>query len=601
MPVIRPLPEDVASRIAAGEVIERPASVLKELLENSLDAGASRVSVSAERAGRSLLRVADDGAGMEPADCRCAFERHTTSKISRLEDLDRLATFGFRGEALFSIAAVSRTSLTSTPRGSRKGWRVEMSGGRLQKEHEAPPAPGTTVEVRDLFFNTPARAKFLKSDASERSHLARTLEEAALANPGTAFSLSFDGRVSLDFPAAKGDGAKALRARARDVLGDELGEALLLAEHDAPALKLLALLVPSDRLHSSRSLQFCFVNRRPVSSRTIQQALYRAYEPFRGHNRHPAAVLFLEAPADRLDVNVHPTKREVRFSDEGAVFEAVTKALSRALLGAKGIPTLARGRLAEPPRPAPSIELPSFPSGVVESVVREPAAPFIPPPAPGGPLAAPAAAPGMAGRGEGRPWFSEPLRYLGQIERAYLVFESEGGLLVVDQHAAQERVLFERYLAQVKHGEPQVQKLMLPTALDLPASAVQKVLALKARLKRAGIEVEAFGKTTLHVTAMPALFKDEDVKGTVHRLLDGLLSPKAAAADARYDAAALVACKAAVKAHDPLSAAEAARLVEDLRRCEDGTCCPHGRPSMLSMDRQELARRFGRPGAPPVR
>ncbi|TBR21751.1 DNA mismatch repair endonuclease MutL [bacterium] len=582
MGVVKVLKADVASRIAAGEVVERPASVLKELVENALDAGATRVSVESEGAGRRLLRVADDGCGMDAADCRAAFERHATSKIKSLEDLDTLSTFGFRGEALYAVAAVSKTTLTSAPRGSKSGRKVVVEGGKPVRDSDAPAPGGTVIEVRELFYNTPARLKFLKSDVSERGQLARVIEEAALANPGVRFTLKSEGKEVLRFEPA--EGPEALRTRASDVLGAGKAEGLVWAESESPALKLRALASPPDALLGSRALQYVLVNKRPVTSRAVQQALYRAYEPFRHGSRHPAAVVVLETSPDRLDVNVHPTKREVRFRDEGVVFDAVTRALSRALLNAKGIPTLTFGNKA--PEPPATLRLmkdhpdsykplmPPPPSRVAEEPRPQPA----------------------------RPWFNEGARYLGQIERAYLLFEVEGGLLMVDQHAAQERVLFERYLAELESGHVAVQRLMLPLTVTLPASAAAAALARRDRLKEAGFEVEGFGKTGIRVTTVPSVFsKAGQAEEAVHRALDGLTQPRKAAADARYDATATIACKAAVKAHDPLSEKEALALLKSLRACADATCCPHGRPSMVSLDREELARRFKRPGAVPLK
>ena len=587
MPVIRPLPEDVASRIAAGEVIERPASVLKELLENSLDAGASKITVEIEGAGRKKLRIVDDGCGLDPADCRAAFGRHSTSKIKKLGDLDTLSTFGFRGEALFSIAAVSKVSLNSRKKKSKKAWAVMMAGGKLKKDHEAPPVNGTAVEVKDLFFNTPARAKFLKSDASERGHLARAVEEAALANPRVEFKFTSEGRTTMHFAARKEKKeVDAARSRAADVLGEQRGAGLLDTQRSSGDISVRGFLSPVEKLHSTRQLQYIFVNRRPVTNRTIQQALYRAYEPFRQKNRHPVAVLFIETPAGALDVNVHPTKREVRFRNDSDVFQTVTKALSKSLLGSKGIPTLT------PERPAYAFASAGT-SAVRESIFAYKAggdSPTVKQPSWPRPKEEPS-----------RPWFDEGLRYLGQIERAYLVFESTGGILLVDQHAAQERVLFERYFAEITKGDIAAQKLMIPIPIELPISAIQRVLSQEERLLKSGFTISVFGKTTLNVTSVPAvLYKAGDIEDAVHSLLDGLTDPKSATADVRYDATATIACKAAVKAHDPLSGPEALRLVEDLKKCEDATCCPHGRPSMLSLDRNELARRFKRPGAPPL-
>ncbi|MBI3297614.1 MAG: DNA mismatch repair endonuclease MutL [Elusimicrobia bacterium] len=581
MGAVRVLEAGVASRIAAGEVVERPASVLKELIENALDAGATRIAVESEGAGRKLLRVSDDGCGMDAADCRAAFERHATSKIRALEDLECLASFGFRGEALYAVAAVSKVILTSALQAAKAGRAVSMAGGKLAKDAAAAPVKGTVIEVRELFYNTPARLKFLKSDASERGALARVVEEAALANPGVRFTLKSEGRESLRFePAA---GPDALKRRAAEVLGTDKAAALIWAEAKTPSLTVRALVSPPDALVGSRALQFVLVNRRPVASRSVQQALYRAYEPFRHGTRHPAAVVLLEAPPELLDVNVHPTKREVRFREESLVFDTVTRAVSKALLAAKGIPTLTFGK-APQPSPAPAY---AYPAPTESRTAEAPRTRELP-------ISRPEPRPQ-------RPWFDEGARYLGQIERAYLLFEASGGLLMVDQHAAQERVLFEKYMAEIESGSVAVQRLMLPLPVVLPASAVAAALARKERLARAGFEVAVFGKTTLRVSTVPAVFaKAGQVEDAVHRALDGLTAPGAAAADARYDATATIACKAAVKAHDPLSEREALALLESLRACKDATACPHGRPSMVALDREELARRFRRPGAVPL-
>ena len=586
--LVRPLPESVASRIAAGEVIERPASVLKELIENSIDAGAAKVVVEIKDAGKELIRVSDDGEGLAPGDCRAAFLRHTTSKISKLSDLEKLDTFGFRGEALFSIAAVSKTTLTSRKKGRRFAWRIVMEGGRVAKEHEAPPVDGTTIEVRELFFNTPARAKFLKSDGTERSQLARVVEETALAHPEVAFVLKSEGKTKADYPAQKKGGEQSMRRRVADVLGETYGRDLLHSHREAAGVSVSAFHSGTDSLHATRGLQYVFVNRRPVANKTVSQALYRAYEPFRARNKHPAAVIFLEVPSAKVDVNVHPTKREVRFRPDNAVYQVVAQAISRSLLEAKDIPTLSN---VPETNPAPVRE--SFGGagayrsaasiGVQPSLLSE----YLPAE--------------ERPRGDKRVWYSESARYLGQVERSYLVFEVDGGILIIDQHAAQEKILFEKYMEELTSGKLDVQKLMLPLEINLPASGIEKILSKKKRLRRAGFEIEGYGKTTLHVTSAPVLFhKEKDIKEMVHGLLDGVLSTSAAAADVRYDATATIACKAAVKAHDALSEKEALALIKDLRKCRDATCCPHGRPTMLDFNRSELARRFGRPGPPPL-
>jgi DNA mismatch repair protein MutL len=553
----------VASRIAAGEVVERPASLLKELLENSVDAGATKITVESEGAGRARLRVVDDGHGMSRVDCELSLQRHATSKISSMEDLQKLGTFGFRGEALYAISAVSKLTLQS------RGWKLEAEGGKVKRSGPAPAVPGTMIETRDLFYNTPARLKFLKSDTFERGKLAAVIEEVALANPSLRIEYKSEGRTNLRFEATDE------RKRVKDVIGEDLADGLLEVTAERAGIKLRMFISPSGKLAASRSFQWWFVNKRPIASNTLRSALYKAYEGSRSPAQHPVCVAFLELSPDSFDVNVHPGKREVRFHNERTLFELVSGLAGSALLKAKVAQPIT---VSEPP---PSFYLGG--RGFIPQVTAPTQTQFFP------------------AETQVQRWYEPPYRYLGQIERAYLVFESNGGLFVLDQHAAAERILFERYLAElVDGGSARSQKLMLPLPLELPASAIQTVLSRKARLKKLGFSLEPFGKTTLHVTAVPALFhKADDLKQMAHRVIDNL-DPRAAAEDVTHEAVATIACKAAVKAHDGLSEREALKLLEDLKDCKDGTCCPHGRRSMLALNREELARRFQRPGAPPL-
>jgi DNA mismatch repair protein MutL len=587
MAVIHKLAPEVASRIAAGEVLERPASALKELLENALDAGARRVTVECAGAGRDCLRVVDDGCGMSAEDCALALERHATSKITELGDLESLSTFGFRGEALYAAAAVSRLRITSTPRGAKSGWQVEAEAGRIVASRPAPAVPGTTVELRELFYNTPARRKFLKSDAYERSRLAAVVEEAALADPGLCLTYKSESRVVLRFTPEPGrDLADGLARRAARVLGEANAAALIPIVVERPEMTLRLFVSPLDALAATREFQYWFVNRRPVSARILQQALYRAYQG-RASDRHPVCVGHLELPGGAFDVNVHPGKREIRFRSDRDVFELVSGLVASALL--KNKPA------------APILPLPRA-GGSAPYAVREPDAAYRSAPAEQAALALETAPAQSFFPAEGLPrWFTPPFRFLGQIERAYLVFEASGGLFVLDQHAAAERILFERYLGEIEHGQVRSQKLMLPMTVDLPASAAQKVLSQKSRLSRLGFSFAPFGKRGLQCLAVPALFhKEADLKELAARLLDSLHDPVSAAEAVKHDAVATIACKAAVKAHDALGESEALRLVSDLKDCRDGSCCPHGRRTMLALSRDELARRFQRPGAPPL-
>lgn len=583
MPKINRLPAAVSSLIAAGEVIERPASLLKELLENSLDAGARQITVEVLGAGKKSLRITDDGSGMDAEDCAACVERHATSKISALSDLDKLQTFGFRGEALYAVAAVSRMTVQSAMKNAKSGWKVDVEAGKIISSAPAPAVVGTTIEVRDLFFNTPARLKFLKSDAFEKSALSGVLEEAALANPGVHFTYKSENRTTLHF-SPEDD-----RRRVASVLGKDVAEGLLPIVAERPGLRLKLFVSPVERMVPSRNFQYWFINKRPIGAKILQQALYRAYQEHRANGRHPVCVAFAELSPDSFDVNVHPGKREIRFKSDREIYDLVSGLIASALAKAKPAtpitPETAATASQELRDHVPAYYLGGrsfFPNENLLDLKSAPTQSFAP--APASPR-----------------WFTPPYRYIGQIERSYLVFEAAGGLFVLDQHAAAERILYEKFLAQIKDGPAKVQRLMLPLPIELPASRVQAVLSQSERLAKLGFEVAAAGRTTLHVLAAPALFsKAADLKDMVHRLLDALENPLGAARDVQHDAIATLACKAAVKAHDALSPQEALRLLEDLKDCADGSCCPHGRRAILALNREELARRFQRPGAPPL-
>lgn len=581
------LSDAVSSRIAAGEVIERPASLLKELLENALDAGAGKIAVEAVGAGKKSLRVTDDGGGMDRADCELCLERHATSKLHKFEDLEKLGTFGFRGEALYAAAAVSKLAIAACQRGAKSGWTIEAEAGKIVASKPAPAVPGTTVAVRELFFNTPARQKFLKSDQFEKGKLVAAVEEAALANPDISFTYKSEGRLVLNLPAqAEADPVERDRKRAAAVLGDELARGLLPVSAERPGFKLRMFLSSADRMASSRNYQYWFVNRRPIEARLLQQALYRAYGEHRREGRHPVVVAFLELPPSAFDVNVHPGKREIRFKSDRDVFELISGLAAQALAKSRVAQPLARS--SEPSRvaePVPAFYLggrPHFPEEAFFKLESRPAE-------------------ALRGDAQNPAWFTPPYRYLGQIERSYLVFEARGGIFILDQHAAAERILYERLLGEVEAGAAKSQKLMLPLTVELPASAATRVLARKDKLERLGFTIAPFGKTAVNVTAVPALFaKAADLKDLVHRAVESFEDPAAAARDLKHDALATVACKAAVKAHDAMSESGALKLLEDLKDCADGSCCPHGRRAMLALGREELARRFQRPGAPPL-
>lgn len=597
MPVITKLPEEVFSRIAAGEVVERPASLLKELIENSLDAGARKIDVEVTGAGKTTLRISDDGVGMDADDVRQCLERHATSKITAFEDLDNLHTFGFRGEALYAIAAVSKVTITSAQAGAKTGWRVTSEKGKVT-DGPAPAVPGTTVFVKDLFYNTPARLEFLKSDGSERSRLTAVIEEAALANPGVRFTYKAEGRQVLRLePEDSGDFFQDFDLRAAAVLGDDLAGGLLPIDVERPGVRVRMLVSPYNKMPSSRSFQYFFVNKRPVVSKIMSTALYKAYGEHRPAGKQPVCIALLELNPDAFDANVHPGKREVRFKNEGEIFEIISGLVAAAVAKAKAAEPIT----PEPaPAPAPAPEPAAAPSLLADA--PEPhylgGRGFIPDEFKQLKLNAAVA---MAAP-EGAPaWYTPPFRYVGQIERSYMLFEANGGLFILDQHAAAERVLFEKYMGEIEAGGAKSQKLMIPVPVDLPASAVRAVLDKSERLHKIGFEVAAVGKNGLHVTAVPALFYQVDeVRKLIHRVVDAMSDPVSEAEQLRHDAIATVACKAAVKSHDRLGEDEAYKLLDALKDCKDGSACPHGRRAMLALNRDELARRFQRPGAVPL-
>ena len=594
MPEIKVLPEEVVAKIAAGEVIERPASVLKELIENSLDAGATKIEIEIKKAGRGLIRGHDDGRGMDREDLRLSLGRHATSKLNIFDDIYSLATFGFRGEALYSVFAVSRLKLTSYRAGAESGFSIEGEGGRVTAELPAPPVKGTTIEAADLFFNTPARAKFMKSDASERAQLIRTVEEAALANTGTAFRLVIDGAEILSVPALPGGLWENLKNRAAAVFGKNVYSGLARLERKAEGLAVYGFVSRPDALGATRLNQYFFVNRRPVGSTLLRQALYRGY----GHmltGRHPACALFLELDPGAFDANIHPQKRDVKFSGDNEIFKTVSNAvyselLSKQTAAVQFSPPNAAGdnRFIAPDVPAYR-ENPAAPSRVAET---------------GGLFDAPTPAePAQAGPAQAafpsEDWRSGELAYLGQLAKSYLLFESGAGLLVVDQHAAQERVLFEKYLEEFSAGAIKVQPLLVPLETELSRSQMETVLKWSGWPKTAGFEIDQRGPAVALLRAAPALFyfTQPAFAGFIGYLSEVLGEPEKAAEDLKRNIIATMACKKSIKAHDFVKPQEALRLMADLKKTKDSYHCPHGRPTLFYLTGTEIARRFQRSSA----
>ncbi|MEP7105709.1 MAG: DNA mismatch repair endonuclease MutL [Chloroflexota bacterium] len=545
--MIRRLAPEVADAIAAGEVVERPASVVKELVENALDAGARRVSVEVRGAGRTLVRVADDGAGIAPEELPLAFLRHATSKVEHLADLGAIGTLGFRGEALASMAAVAEVECRS------RGAAIRLRAGEVLESGGAAPTAGTVVEVRDLFANTPARLKFLKSEATETAAAAQVVRAYALLRPDVRFELVMDGRKLL---AAAGDGDR--RAAAAGVLGGQVAEAMLVLEAEG-----LAGMVSEPRLsRGTRDASVLAVNARPVSSHRLQHALEQAYLGRLERGRYPVAIVDLAVPLQEVDVNVHPAKREVRFRDEGALYGRVQRAVLAALGGSRpfalSLPAVAEAGAA------PGRQL----------TLHEPAVAL-----------APAAGPEWSPK-------AMPLRALGQVMDGYLVAEGPDGLVLVDQHAAHERILYNRFLARLRGAPAPSQTLLLPLMVDLDAGQVVTAADHRDRLLAIGFDLEDFGPRTARVLAAPVETAPERIEEALVDLLSAL---GGARSDDRLEkAAASVACHSAVRFGDPMDIDQQRWLLEELERADDSITCPHGRPTRLELSTSDLRRHFRR-------
>ena len=659
---IRLLSEQVANQIAAGEVVERPASVVKELVENSLDADAKKITVEIGAGGRSLIRVTDDGFGMSRDDALLCLERHATSKIQRAEDLASIATLGFRGEALPSIASVSRFILTTRERetDSLEGTQIIINGGTIAEVKAAGSATGTSIEVRQLFFNLPARRKFLRTEETEAAHIQHYLTLAALAFPEVAFTFVKDGRNIWQLPSVKSERAvssriEALRERLRALLG---GEKLLPvnfsvaleedgdqappdetyifenASPERPAASEISNLKSQIRIwgligspgvsRATRESQFVFVNRRPVENRGINYALIEGYHHSLMKGRYPVCCLFLELDPAAVDVNIHPSKREVKFHREFEIRKFTAQAVRDSLLAFHGGDSKVQSpkpNVAEQVELAPAPEmaapaLPQFPERLKPAAEPQAVTTQQTPLKMGFSSASATTAPSTAklafsAAAETRmptsispfptssavPLLDVPLRMVGVIGKLYVVLESDRGLVLLDQHAAHERILFEQMMNRIETNTvAPSQKLLLPETVELPPRDAQFLREQLAALTRLGVGLNEFGERTFLLDALPPFVKVPDTRRFVFDLVDELRAAGREVNLARLGehTVAKTVCRHAVKANDPLSGPELENLVEDLRRCAMPYTCPHGRPTLIEMNYRELEKKFGR-------
>jgi DNA mismatch repair protein MutL len=583
-PTVQRLPDSLVDQIAAGEVVERPASVVKELVENALDAGAERLRIEVREGGAALVAVSDDGSGMSPEDARLALERHATSKIASGEDLTRIRTFGFRGEALPAIASVSRLRLRTRARGAAEGFEIELEGGKCLDARAAGGPQGTRVEVADLFHNVPARRKFLKTQGTEWGHVADWLARAALALPAVHFDVRRDDRPAVSWPAV-GD----LIERIAAVLSEREAEPLVPVSGEQGALRLHGFASRPDAHRPTAAGVHLFVNRRPVRDRLLRHALLDAYRDVLPRGRYPTALLYLELPPQAVDVNVHPAKWEVRFADPGATHRLVTSAL-RDAFGARRWLALGEGAQRPPlaavreRAAAPGDWILAGPERVQTAGARTGSSPTAAPPAE------------VAAR---RPLPLAELRLLGQLHATYLLLEAPDGLLLVDQHAAHERVLFERLRAAWREGGVARQALLAAETVELAPDRVARLAAAGPALERLGFEVEPFGAAAVVVRAIPALLAGRDPARLAAELADDMPPDAAGGASLRAPEAAerlfaSLACHAARRAGERLDPREQQALLAAVDAIPWAPTCPHGRPVALPLSRGEIERRFGR-------
>jgi len=574
MSSIRVLPELLISQIAAGEVVDRPASALKELLENSLDAGARALSVQLAGGGMKLIKVADDGGGIPREELALALARHATSKITSLEDLERVASLGFRGEALASIAAVSRLTLTSRRAGEKHGWTVTASGADVSKAAPAPLAAGTSIEVRDLYFNTPARRKFLKSEATEFAHCEEAFRRIALSRPEVAFTLQHNVRAQRHF------GPQSLRGRIGAVLGEDFHAGALELDESSAGLRLHGAVGLPAHARASRDEQYCFVNGRFVRDKLIAHAIRQAYQDVLHHQQYPSFVLFLEIDPAQVDVNVHPTKTEVRFRDARGVHQFIFHALNKALAGAVAGATPVRSTFAAPGIAAQPIRQAAMalgaaePMAFYETLFRRPesAAPL--PEAEEAPL-------GFA---------------LAQLSGVYVLAQNRDGLVIVDMHAAHERIVYEQLKGALDRREIPMQPLLVPVTFSTEALDVATVEEHAEVLRTIGFDIAAASPTSLIVRAVPALLADADPRRLASDVLREVREYGASRVltERRNELLAAMACHTAVRANRKLTVPEMNALLREMEATERSGQCNHGRPTWHQVTLVELDKLFMR-------
>ena len=614
MSKIKALPEKVINQIAAGEVVERPSSVVKELMENALDAKATWVEVEIQEGGLKLIKVTDNGEGMTPEDAQLAVQKHATSKIFSVEDLSNLHTFGFRGEALASIASVSHFELSTRIADALSGVSIKIKGGGVPQPIETGRPVGTTLSIANLFFNTPARLKFMKKQSTEENHIVMVVTTYALAFPGVGFKLTIDGKETLNVPPSD------FTARLSKVFGRETAQSFLPLEFKNLGIHIHGVVSAPTITKPTRENMLYFVNRRWIANASLGHAVMTAFHTLLPTRRFPVAVLFLEVPEDQVDVNVHPTKKEVKFAQDRVIYDAVVKAIRGALLSAPGALQAAQPQALSEFTPAETVG-PVYPSNFIQpgflneapatvSTAQAPVATLYDRIAQKHPGALDADSHGASFESLGFGKASLQARRIdpqaslynfSQLFNTFIVFQSDSEMFIADQHTVHERLNYERLMKGVREKALEVQPLLMPVTVELSAKEAQVLKNNTETLMELGMEVAPFGGNTFLVRSVPADLAGKNLVSLVKDLVDDLAAQDALGVkstnrldQARERAATFMSCRSAVMAGDRLNEEQMRRLIDQMRQANLPFTCPHGRPTILSIPLSELYRRFDR-------
>lgn len=571
MPIKILLPQ-TSSRISAGEVIEDPGSVVKELIENSIDADATNIKVVLEDSGKKLISVSDNGCGMSKDDLSICLYRYSTSKIWDIDDLNMLKTYGFRGEALFSIFSVSKIRISTYNAKEENGWTIEGSGGNFDLINIFPSAPvrGTRVDVKELFFNTPARLKFLKSDPQIRSSVIKLLEEFALIRPEISFNLTINGKEIYNLVKREN-----IFKRIGDIFGDNFKD-IVEINHCFDDLKINGFI--SKKFVGSRDFQYCYVNGRIIDSRTIKSAVYKAVENIRV-GKHPVFLISINIPSSKIDVNVHPQKKEIKFLDEQFIYQSIFKLIEKIF---SQIPN----RIEIPQKSKVEFKSESKFEFISEKEVSKDyftQDDFLNK---------------MYGEKSLGLWYVEPISFIGQVFSSILIFQTPKSVIFIDQHAAAERITFERYIDQCVSQNLRVSKLLVPVNLTMPKSNISRIISMKQWLLESGFEINQNGPNSIMVYSTPEVFEftQSDIMDIMMYLSDVISKPENISVELKRNTIALIACKKSIKFKEKIDEKTAMYLIEELKKTKDPLHCPHGRPTLLEITVDEMVRKFGRSG-----